>query len=471
MAAYQQLFGPAMAHQVTYRKAKYVQMVVPDEKKPKKSSKSKAPRLLFSQDGLKVKTINIINKHPTEIMYCLVYAPLPKDGYDKERFVGRKCETFNNEWVLEIDGGWRLDALGLATHPNGHIKVIEIAPASKIEMKLRALKVEKGAYVLKVYAWVKGLHVSEQASVSIMKYGPRVRAGKYPITEGDLYAKRFADFCKAQANPADIALLIFAGALLPLEDPEARIFQELDGLLFPNRPAFVSTSLTSSATPSPLALSLMSSTPSLRSPTPILRSPSSRPRSSSAVSSISSIFDAAVFGVAVPQNPSLSSPTTPLGNLSAVGLAHVANRVIHPYSMVQNMSCKSPVDVVTTQKRLRSGDLCDEAGPSNKKMRHKDENSDKNGALMDLIDISKSQLGGHENASSDKNQDNRIKKKNYCPKCYKTMSGKACLQCKDGCLKWWHTRCFDITLHYLAGAAKARGRDGKMLCADCRQNM
>ncbi|CAJ0925056.1 unnamed protein product, partial [Mesorhabditis belari] len=404
MAAYQQLFGFACAHQITYRKPEYLEIVVPNKTKRIKSSKLKNPRLLFSKDNQEAKIIKICNKHPTEKMHCLVYPPLMKDGYDKERFIGRKSKTVKNKWILEVDGGWRLDAYGIASHPNGHIKVLEMDPNSEVEMKIFDLEVEMGAYILSMYGWFKGLNISEQVNVSVQKYGPKVKRGEKPVTEGDIYAKRFADFCKAQANPADIALLIFAGVELPLEDPEARIFQELDGLLFPNRPAFVSPSLTSSATRSPLALSLMSSTTPLRSPTPILRSPSSQPRSSSAISSMSSICDADVFGVAVPRNPSLYSPTTPLGNLSAVGLAHVANRVIHPYSM----SCKSPVTFVNPQKRLRSetesGSDCDEAGPSNKKMRHKDENSDENGALMDLIDISTSQLGGHENASSDKNQ-------------------------------------------------------------------
>ncbi|CAJ0915725.1 unnamed protein product, partial [Mesorhabditis belari] len=51
------------------------------------------------------------------------------------------------------------------------------------------------------------------------------------------------------------------------------------------------------------------------------------------------------------------------------------------------------------------------------------------------------------------------------PRCYKTMSGKACLKCQDRCLKWWHKRCFDATLHYRADEAKARSRDGQLLCA------
>ncbi|CAJ0947521.1 unnamed protein product, partial [Mesorhabditis belari] len=112
-------------------------------------------------------------------------------------------------------------------------------------------------------------------------------------------------------------------------------------------------------------------------------------------------------------------------------------------------------------------------GPSNKRIRQNEHNSNEDHTLIDFIDTSTSQPHAHEIGLSEENQDNQKKKndENDCPKCYKTMSGKGCLQCKDGYLKWWHTRCFDITLHHLAGAAKARGRDGKMLCADCRQNM
>ncbi|CAJ0945893.1 unnamed protein product, partial [Mesorhabditis belari] len=106
-----------------------------------------------------------------------------------------------------------------------------------------------------------------------------------------------------------------------------------------------------------------------------------------------------------------------------------------------------------------------------KRIRHKDNNSDEDGALIDFIHTSTSQPRGYENALSDKNQDTHIRKNDGCPKCHKTMCGKACLRCQDGCLKWWHTRCFDTTLHYRADEAKARVHDGKLLCAACRQGI
>ncbi|CAJ0964112.1 unnamed protein product, partial [Mesorhabditis belari] len=175
----------------------------------------------------------------------------------------------------------------------------------------------------------------------------------------------------------------------------------------------------------------MSATPSLRSRTPIFRSPPQRLRSFSSGSSIGSNIactttlrnlDAAGFAACLVPLTSSSTQlpqkdlvhTTVLRNLIAAGLTQADDLMIHPSSMVQDMPSKSPVAVVTPQKRRRSG--------------------------------------------------NHIKKNNDCPKCYKTMSGKACL-------KWWHTRCFDITLHYRADEAKARARDGKLLGAACRQNI
>ncbi|CAJ0947518.1 unnamed protein product, partial [Mesorhabditis belari] len=161
--------------------------------------------------------------------------------------------------------------------------------------------------------------------------------------------------------------------------------------------------------------------------------------------------------------------------------------LIHPPSMVQDTPTKSPAAAVTCQKRRRSRDLSprslkaiteaesasdsDQPGPSNKRIRHKDDNSDEDGALIDFIHMSTSQTRGHENALIDENPDKDINKDNDCPKCHKTMSGKACLKCQDGCLKWWHTKCFDSTLHYRAGEAKARARDGKFLCAACREGI
>ncbi|CAJ0947520.1 unnamed protein product, partial [Mesorhabditis belari] len=78
-------------------------------------------------------------------------------------------------------------------------------------------------------------------------------------------------------------------------------------------------------------------------------------------------------------------------------------------------------------------------GPSNKRIRDKDDNSGEDGALIDFIHMSTSQTRGHENAFIDENQDNHKKKNDGCSKCHKTMQGKACLKCQDGCLKWWHT--------------------------------
>ncbi|CAJ0945317.1 unnamed protein product, partial [Mesorhabditis belari] len=144
----------------------------------------------------------------------------------------------------------------------------------------------------------------------------------------------------------------------------------------------------------------------------------------------------------------------------------------------------SPAAVVTHRKRRHSGHLlrsglkaiseaesvsdCDQPGPSNKMAPHHDDNED-DGAPTNSTRSSTPR--GHESASSGENEDKHMKKNEGCPKCHKTMYGKACLKCQDGCSKWWHTRCFDATLHYRADEAKARARDGQLLCAACRKEI
>ncbi|CAJ0955902.1 unnamed protein product, partial [Mesorhabditis belari] len=288
-------------------------------------------------------------------------------------------------------------------------------------------------WFLELYGWVKGMKIADQVMVACQKYGTPLGHGKKPITPSDFHAMEFAAFCELQASIDDVALQIDAGFVVPVILIEQYIFDVLDK---------------------------------------VLQAPEDDDVSSSSLRSNDEL------------NENVSSMSS---SLSTASLSLLGNGLIHSTPMVQDTPAKSPIAAVTCQKRRRSGDLfrdslktiaevesasnSDQPGPSNQRIRHKDNNSDEDGALIDFIHTSTSQPRGYENALSDKNQDTHIRKNDGCPKCHKTMYGKACLRCQDGCLKWWHTRCFDTTLHYRADEAKARAHDGKLLCAACRQGI
>ncbi|CAJ0917971.1 unnamed protein product, partial [Mesorhabditis belari] len=452
MASYKQLFSPLTCHSLTYRSAEF--LLVDFDKK------GEIPSLKFPMNSLEPQVIRITNNHPTEAMCLQVFPPLPRDAWDKP-FGHHIWSTITNEWFLEIDG-WQFDSR-LSEYPRNRCKIYKLKPGVTKEMKIYGRHVQQGNYGLKLYGWIKGMRIADQVMVACQKYGRPLGAGKKPITASDCHAMDFAAFCELQASIDDVALQIDAGVVVPVMPIKQYIFDVLDKLLEAPQDDDVASSFLRSST---IVSSSSSSTASITS---------------------DASFDASLQSSTLHEelNETISSITSPV---STTSLSLCGYGLIDSTAMVQNTPAKSTIAAVNCQKR-RHGDLfrdsfnditedqfisdADQPGPSNKRIYQNEDNSNEDYMLIDFIDTSTPQARAHEIGLNEENQDNQKEKndENDCPKCYKTMSGKGCLQCQDGCRKWWHTKCFDSTLHHLAGPAKARGRDGKFLCAACREGL
>ncbi|CAJ0947921.1 unnamed protein product, partial [Mesorhabditis belari] len=522
MASFHGLFNmPRLAHPPNERDNVYLMLTIADEIK----TNAKDPKIAFSAQSPDPCTIILENRHDKEEMLCLIYPPLPKHSQERP-FAGNIWQTVLNQWRLDNHKGWCFKTR-FESYKTDEYKTIILKPNEKQRIDLWADdQIEGGAYSLKVYGYAMGMLQAEHTQINIAKAGSKVnrKGGMIANTLSEIFAKEMAKMIKEKsANGvvfSDVARALDTGATtVPADEDTNEVFLWLEHLLERERMAKPPTSTSSfisspiinqqssigfvnfstvsplgdslgsaSAQPQQLVPSILSSTEQCNehddefldreedvepdnvviTSTSMLRSPSPQLRSLSAVSSISSTFDAAVFGIAVPRNPTSYSPTTAFCNWSAVDLSHTADLEIHSPSMVQKTPTESSVTAITRAKREVDADS-NEQGPSYKRIYDKDDNRDEDGVLINFIHMSTTQARGDSNTLSDKKQDHYIKKNDGCLKCHQTMRNKACLKCEDGCSKWFHTQCFDTTLHYRANKAKARGRDGKLLCAACRQ--